>query len=91
MHTSPLLQPGSGDAGGMNVFLDQLSRTMAARGVASTSITRLQDVNDPRIVEVVEGYRVIQVPAGPPHPLADLDPSAIRSRVRRRGNRRAQG
>ncbi|CAN5172088.1 D-inositol-3-phosphate glycosyltransferase [soil metagenome] len=70
MHTSPLLQPGSGDAGGMNVFLDQLSRTMAARGVAVEVYTRLQDVNDPRVVDVVDGYRVIHVPAGPPHPLA---------------------
>lgn len=34
MHTSPLLQPGSGDAGGMNVFLDQLAnhgRTRSGR------------------------------------------------------------
>jgi D-inositol-3-phosphate glycosyltransferase len=69
MHTSPLLQPGSGDAGGMNVYVDRLSRTMAARGVAVDVFTRRLDPNDPEVVEVVPGYRVIHVDAGPPHPL----------------------
>jgi D-inositol-3-phosphate glycosyltransferase len=69
MHTSPLLQPGSGDAGGMNVYLDQLSRTMAKRGVAAEVFTRRQDPADPEVVEVVPGYRVIHVDAGPVHPV----------------------
>lgn len=69
MHTSPLLQPGSGDAGGMNVYVDQLSRTMAARGVAVDVFTRRQDSDDPEIVDVVPGYRVIHIEAGPHHPL----------------------
>jgi D-inositol-3-phosphate glycosyltransferase len=69
MHTSPLSQPGSGDAGGMNVYLDQLSRTMAARGVEVDVYTRTQDPNDPQIVEVSEGYRVIHLPVGPPESL----------------------
>ena len=73
MHTSPLLQPGSGDAGGMNVYLDQLSRTMAARGVEVEVFTRFEDPNDPKVVEVVEGYRVIHVAAGPPQPLPTSD------------------
>jgi len=70
MHTSPLLQPGSGDAGGMNVYIDQLSRTMAARGVEVDVFTRRQDPDDPEIVDVVPGYRVIHVDAGPAHALA---------------------
>ncbi|MGI8518841.1 MAG: glycosyltransferase [Acidimicrobiia bacterium] len=69
MHTSPLLQPGSGDAGGMNVYLDQLSRTMAARGVAVEVFTRFQDPTDPPVVDVIDGYRVIHVAAGPMQPL----------------------
>lgn len=69
MHTSPLLQPGSGDAGGMNVYIDQLSRTMAARGVEVDVFTRRQDPDDPEIVDVVPGYRVIHVDAGPAHAL----------------------
>ena len=69
MHTSPLLQPGSGDAGGMNVYIDQLSRTMAARGVQVDVFTRREDPNDSEVVDVVPGYRVIHVEAGPAHPV----------------------
>lgn len=65
MHTSPLLQPGSGDAGGMNVYIDQLSRTMAARGVEVDVFTRRDDHDEPEVVAVVPGYRVIHVDAGP--------------------------
>src|SRR5665648_629424 len=32
VHTSPLDQPGTGDAGGMNVYLTELSRALAGRG-----------------------------------------------------------
>jgi D-inositol-3-phosphate glycosyltransferase len=70
MHTSPLLQPGSGDAGGMNVYIDQLARTMAARGVEVDVFTRRHDPDDPRVTEVVPRYRVIHLDAGPVHPLA---------------------
>ncbi|MGH8924061.1 MAG: glycosyltransferase [Acidimicrobiia bacterium] len=70
MHTSPLSQPGSGDAGGMNVYIDQLARTMAAKGVGVDVFTRRQDPDDPAVVEVVAGYRVIHVDVGPAHPLS---------------------
>ena len=69
MHTSPLLQPGSGDAGGMNVYIDQLSRTMAARGVEVDVFTRREALHDAEVVDVVPGYRVVHVEAGPPHPV----------------------
>ena len=69
MHTSPLLQPGIGDAGGMNVYVDQLSRTMATRGVAVDVFSRRQDHDDPETVDVMPGYRVIHVDAGPEHPV----------------------
>lgn len=69
MHTSPLAQPGSGDAGGMNVYIDQLARTMASRGVNVDVYTRRQDPDDPAVVEVMGGYRVVHVDVGPPQPL----------------------
>ena len=69
MHTSPLAQPGSGDAGGMNVYIDQLARTMASRGVKVDVYTRRQDPDDPAVVEVMSGYRVVHVEVGPPQPL----------------------
>jgi D-inositol-3-phosphate glycosyltransferase len=74
MHTSPLLLPGSGDAGGMNVYLDQLARTMVHRGVEATVFTRRPNPDVPHVVEVVPGYRVVHVPAGPleQRPVPDL-------------------
>ena len=40
VHTSPLHQPGTGDAGGMNVYLVQLSRALAERGAEVDLFTR---------------------------------------------------
>jgi D-inositol-3-phosphate glycosyltransferase len=69
MHTSPLLQPGFGDAGGMNVYIDELSRTMAQRGVEVDVFTRRDDPSLAKVVEVGPGYRVHHVDAGPAKPL----------------------
>ncbi len=65
MHTSPLHQPGRGDAGGMNVYLDRLSRTMADRDVDVTVFTRRADLSTPAVTEIDERYRVVQIEAGP--------------------------
>jgi D-inositol-3-phosphate glycosyltransferase len=83
MHTSPLLQPGVGDAGGMNVYVDQLARTMTARGVEVDVFTRRHDPDDPQVVEVVPGYKVIHLEAGPAHqvPVASL-PRYVRTFAR---------
>lgn len=69
MHTSPLHLPGSGDAGGMNVYLDQLSRTMSGKGVDVTVFTRRSDGDTPIVTEIKPGYRVVQIEAGPAHEL----------------------
>jgi D-inositol-3-phosphate glycosyltransferase len=53
----------------MNVYLDELSRTMAVRGVRADVYTRRIDPDDPDLVEVVPGYRVFHVDAGPATPL----------------------
>lgn len=78
MHSSPLLQPGIGDAGGMNVSLDRLSRTMEARGVDVTVFTRRVDTKAPSVVEVLPGYRVVHIEAGPMEelPIGDLQTHA---------------
>lgn len=74
MHTSPLLQPGTGDAGGLNVYVDELGRTMAGRGVDVNIYTRRTDPNQPDQVKVSEGYYVHHVQAGPaaPIPVSEL-------------------
>ncbi|WP_034611067.1 glycosyltransferase [Cellulomonas sp. URHD0024] len=40
VHTSPLEQPGTGDAGGMNVYVLELSRALAGRGARVEIFTR---------------------------------------------------
>ncbi len=76
MHTSPLLPPGEGDAGGMNVYIDELARTMARRGLDVTVLTRRASATEPEIIEVSPHYRVVHIEAGPatPLPVAALPP-----------------
>lgn len=69
MHTSPLLQPGIGDAGGMNVYIDQLARAMAKEGVGVEVFTRTDHHDLPGRVTVVPGYTVHHIEAGPERPL----------------------
>ena len=78
MHTSPLIQPGTGDAGGMNVYLDRLSRTMAGRGIDVTTFTRrTSDASDP-VTQVLPRYRVVEIEAGPvvPMTIGEMKPHA---------------
>ncbi len=65
MHTSPLAQPGRGDAGGLNVYVDQTARRLARRGIAVTVFTRATASDQPAAVQVESGYTVRHVPAGP--------------------------
>ena len=63
VHSSPLDAPGTGDAGGMNVYVDSLARTLARRGIAVDVFTRRMDDEALEETEVVPRYRVIQVSA----------------------------
>jgi D-inositol-3-phosphate glycosyltransferase len=70
MHTSPLAQPGTGDGGGMNVYVRELGAALARAGVAADIYTRADSPNQPEIVNVEPGLRVHHIEAGP---LAHLD------------------
>ena len=48
LHSCPLAQPGSGDAGGMNVYFRELGRAMAERGIDVVMFTRRSDDNHSR-------------------------------------------
>ena len=65
LHTSPLDQPGTGDAGGMNVYVVEVARRMAERGVAVDVFTRATRADLPPVVELAPGVNVRHVPAGP--------------------------
>lgn len=70
MHTSPLEQPGVGDAGGMNVYILNMATQLARRGVVVDVFTRATRPSQGEIVEVEPGLRVINVVAGPYEGLA---------------------
>lgn len=65
MHTSPLEQPGSGDAGGLNVYVVELSRRLAALGVPVEVFTRATASGLPPTVDLSPGVLVRHVAAGP--------------------------
>ena len=73
VHTSPLDQPGTGDAGGMNVYVVELARRMAALGTQVEVFTRATRSDLPPSVELAPGVLVRNVVAGPFEGLAKED------------------
>ncbi len=73
VHTSPLDQPGTGDSGGMNVYIRAVAERLAAQGAQVDVFTRSRD-GLPEVLEGRRGVRVVSVPAGPrgPVPKAEL-------------------
>ena len=67
-HSSPVVQPGGRDAGGMNVYVRESSRELAARGWELDVFTR-DDGNGPTVEVMSEGVRLIRVAAGPRRPV----------------------
>ncbi|HEX6248692.1 MAG TPA: D-inositol-3-phosphate glycosyltransferase [Nocardioidaceae bacterium] len=65
LHTSPLDQPGTGDAGGMNVYVIELAKRLARRDVEVEIFTRATSSTLPPVVETVPGVHVHHVHAGP--------------------------
>ncbi len=64
-HASPLALLGGVDAGGQNVHVAELSAALCRHGHEVTVYTRREDAEAPRTVTTEQGYRVINVPAGP--------------------------
>lgn len=64
MHTSPAAQPGTGDAGGMNVALLSTALELAARGVEVDLIARA--VIHPAAIDLAPGVTLHTLEAGRP-------------------------
>src|SRR6266498_5375214 len=73
MHTSPLEQPGTGDAGGMNVYIVEVSKRLAQAGIEVEIFTRATSSDQPPCVELAPGVTVRHVMAGPYEGLAKED------------------
>jgi len=65
VHTSPLEQPGTGDAGGLNVYVVEVSKRLAQRGIEVEIFTRKTDGALPMQAELAPGVHVRNVIAGP--------------------------
>jgi len=77
LHSSPLAQPGTGDSGGMNVYVRELAASLAQSGVDTTVYVRRGDADLPHAVEVEPGFRVVHVDAGPPQLAKEQLPEVV--------------
>lgn len=73
VHTSPLEQPGTGDAGGMNVYIAQTCTLLAEAGIESEIFTRATSSETPPVAELAPGVLVRSIIAGPFEGLAKQD------------------
>ena len=78
LHTSPLDQPGTGDAGGLNVYVVEVSKRLAERGVEVEIFTRAVCRDTPPTLELVPGVLVRNVVAGP---FEELDKNALPAQI----------
>lgn len=69
LHTSPLAQPGTGDGGGMNVYVRELSSALARAGVECDVYTRAWSEDLPATVTIEPGLLLHHVPAGDLKPI----------------------
>ena len=77
VHTSPLDQPGIGDAGGMNIYVLESAQRMAAMGVEVDIFTRRTESESPEIVEISKGVRVRYFDCGHGHLTKEQMPAHI--------------
>jgi glycosyltransferase involved in cell wall biosynthesis len=69
-HASPLSALGGADAGGQNVHVAELARSLGRRGAEVVVFTRRDAVGLPRRVDLGDGVTVEHVDAGPAEPIA---------------------
>jgi len=68
VHTCPLAVLGGKEAGGMNVYVRELSRELARRGLHIDVFTRSQNTITPLTHTLSKNARIIHLPAGPLKP-----------------------
>jgi D-inositol-3-phosphate glycosyltransferase len=78
LHTSPLDQPGTGDAGGLNVYVVEVAKRLADRGIEVEIFTRAVCPDTPPAVELTGGVLVRNVVAGP---FEELDKNALPAQI----------
>lgn len=67
MHTSPLAPLGGKETGGMNVYVRELTRELAARGIHIDVFTRNREsATEIKVEKFASNARVVNIPAGRP-------------------------
>ncbi|HKE98164.1 MAG TPA: D-inositol-3-phosphate glycosyltransferase [Actinomycetes bacterium] len=69
IHSSPIAPAGSGDSGGMNVWIRTVAHELAARGIASDLYTRADEPGLPEVIQLEPGVRLLHLAAGPAAPV----------------------
>jgi D-inositol-3-phosphate glycosyltransferase len=73
-HTCPLATLGGKHTGGMNVYVQELTRHLGSLGIHVDVFTRSQDEHVPHVLhDLGYGNRVVHIPAGPESPTIKND------------------
>ena len=78
LHTSPLDQPGTGDAGGLNVYVVEVAKQLASRDIEVEIFTRAVCRDTPPVVELAPGVLVRNMVAGP---FEELDKNSLPGQI----------
>ena len=70
-HSCPVGRLGDSKTGGMNVYVRQLARELASLGCQVDVFTRAHEPDEPQIVPIADGARVIHLEAGPANTALD--------------------
>ncbi|RNI23801.1 D-inositol-3-phosphate glycosyltransferase [Flexivirga caeni] len=73
VHTSPLDQPGTGDAGGLNVYVVETAKRLGMMGIEVEIFTRRTSAALAETVQLAPGVLVRHIDAGPYEGLAKND------------------
>ena len=69
VHTSPVDQPGTGDSGGMNVYIRAVATRLEQRGVDVDLFTRCRGGEDHETKHLTKHAHVVPIKAGPCAPI----------------------
>src|SRR5215210_1363213 len=64
-HASPVALLGGQDAGGQNVYVDEVSRNLGRLGYEVDVFTRRDSKDAPEVLDWSDGVRIVHLSAGP--------------------------
>jgi len=73
VHSCPQRPLGTGDVGGMNLYILSVCHEMNKLGIEVDIFARRHDVNEPEIIKINERTRLIHIPAGEPYDISKMD------------------